>query len=129
LSVSPSPSAVKEDLIGDVAEALAAVVYAPEVRLKGIVSLMEAGWRKSPLFVADSALAKIHIVPECLWYMFWFYHFRSLFSQPLSFHITFWIVFSVLLESFVLVLGCLTSSQANDPYQLHKIIHRLLSPA
>jgi DNA cross-link repair 1A protein len=53
----------KEDLILDVAEALACSVYAPDVRLAGIRSLMDAGWRKSDLFVADPESARIHLVP------------------------------------------------------------------
>jgi DNA cross-link repair 1A protein len=53
----------KEDLLLDVAEALGCCVYAPEARLTGIRSLMEAGWRRSDLFVDDQKSARIHLVP------------------------------------------------------------------
>jgi DNA cross-link repair 1A protein len=53
----------KEDLVLDVAEALACAVYAPEIRLKGILDLMECGWRRSPMFTSDSAGSRIHLVP------------------------------------------------------------------
>jgi DNA cross-link repair 1A protein len=52
----------KEDVVLDVAEALACRVYATEVRLAGIRSLMQAGWRKSDLFVDDPESAAIHLV-------------------------------------------------------------------
>jgi DNA cross-link repair 1A protein len=49
----------KEDLVAD---ALAAAVFAPEIRLAGINDLIRSGWRSTEWFGRDAA-ANVHLVP------------------------------------------------------------------
>jgi DNA cross-link repair 1A protein len=52
----------KEDLVADVADALASAVFATETRFAGIQDLIRAGWRKTEWFCRDAA-ANVHLVP------------------------------------------------------------------
>ncbi|KAH0800344.1 DNA repair metallo-beta-lactamase family protein [Histomonas meleagridis] len=52
----------KEDVVFDVADATAMLVYAPETRMKAFKDLMTAGYRKSELFTNDKSIAKIHVL-------------------------------------------------------------------
>jgi DNA cross-link repair 1A protein len=52
----------KEDLVADVADALACAVFAAEIRFAGIQDLIRAGWRNTEWFGRDPA-ANVHLVP------------------------------------------------------------------